>query len=68
MGSNRFAAYRHGFECQFGEDIRLRAPFAIAEREDVPNLLGRLGAFDVLRIDFDAGVTGTRVSRPDLGF
>jgi hypothetical protein len=66
VGGSEVTAYVHNLDCQFGEQLRLTAPFAIAEREDVPNLLGRLGIFDQLQIDFDATLHETRVTAPWL--
>jgi len=60
-------AFRHDLEFRVGDGtLTFRAPFAIAEREDVPNLLGRLGIFDALQIEFDPRLKETRISAPRL--
>jgi hypothetical protein len=41
-------------------------PFAIAEVERVPNLLGRIGVFDTFQVDFDVSLTHTRITKPWL--
>lgn len=44
------------------DGIELRVPYAIAETENVPNLLGRLGVFDRLQVDFDPTLQETNLS------
>lgn len=66
VGGNGIIAYQHDLEFRFNGGTSLRAPFAIAEREDVPNLIGRLGVFDVLQVDFDATQRETRITAPWL--
>lgn len=39
---------------------------AISEREDVPNLLGRLDVFDSFQVDFDPSLQETRITPPWL--
>ena len=62
VGGNRVCAFRHDLQARFSDGFEMRVPFAIAEREDVPNLLGRLGIFDKLQVDFDATLQETRIS------
>ncbi len=54
----------HEIETRFDAEVQLTVPFAIAEVEHVPNLLGRLAVFDALRIEFDPRLTETRISLP----
>lgn len=51
---------------RFDDGIVLDIPFAIADTETVPNLLGRFGVFENLQIDFDASLQETRVTAPWL--
>ncbi len=53
VGDGKTGAYVHHVRTRFNEDFTRDVRFAIAETEDVPNLLGRLDVFDVLRIVFD---------------
>jgi hypothetical protein len=62
VGGNSVVAFRHEIEARLGDGFDMRVSFAIAEREDVPNLLGRVGFFDNLQIDFDASLQETRIS------
>lgn len=66
VGGNSVTAYVHDISSRFGSDIELTVPYAIAESENVPNLLGRHGIFDTLQIDFDPSLKETRVSAPWL--
>jgi hypothetical protein len=43
----------HTIQTRVDEKVIRNVRFAIAEREEVPNLLGRLDVFDFLRIVFD---------------
>ena len=67
IGGARTDAYVHDISTRFGDGIELQVPFAIATSEKVPNLLGRLGVFDNLQVDFDATLEETRITVPWLG-
>lgn len=66
VGGNRLVVFRHELVCRIDKDATLTVPFAIAEREDVPNLLGRLGVFDTLQVNFDASLHATSITEPWL--
>ena len=66
IGGGGTKAFVHDFTARLDDTITLSIPFAIAPTEDVPNLLGRLGVFDPLQIDFDGTVQETRISAPWL--
>lgn len=66
VGGSRTVAYVHTLRTRFAEKIEIEVPFAIADNESVPNLLGRLGVFDVLQVDFDATTRGTEIRAPWL--
>lgn len=66
VGGAKTTAYIHTLFTRFDETMAFDVPFAIASNEEVPNLLGRLGVFDVLQIDFDGTLTETRVTAPWL--
>ena len=53
VGDTKTGAYVHNVRTRFNESFTRDVRFAIAETEDVPNLLGRLDVFDFLRIVFD---------------
>lgn len=62
VGGGRVHAYVHELSARLWEGGELRIPFAIAEVEQVPNLLGRAGFFDVLQVDFDATLRESRIT------
>lgn len=66
VGGAQTTAYLHTLSTEFGDQFEFDVPFAIADSEVVPNLLGRLGVFDRLQIDFDASLKETRLSAPWL--
>jgi len=66
VGGGSTVAYAHEIQTKFADDIAYSVPFAFAETESVPNLLGRLGVFDLLQIDFDATLTQTEIRSPWL--
>lgn len=67
VGGAHTTAFVHDLNIRFDSDIALGpTPFAIAATESVPNLLGRLGVFDRLQVDFDASLTETRITAPWL--
>jgi len=67
VGGAHTTAFVHELNIRFDSDIAPGpTPFAIAATESVPNLLGRLGVFDRLQVDFDASLTETRVTAPWL--
>lgn len=53
IGGHSTVVYVHTIQTRIDENFIRNVRFAIAEREDVPNLLGRLDVFDFLRIVFD---------------
>lgn len=60
----------HEVRTSIDDNICLPVPYAIADSEDAPNLLGRLGVFDQLQVDFDPRLQETTLSAawlsPDL--
>jgi hypothetical protein len=59
-------AHLHELQTRFADAIQFAVPFAIASTEHVPNLLGRLGVFDLLQVDFDATLEETSITPPWL--
>lgn len=53
VGGRHSVAFVHELDTQINGHSRFMVPFAIAEKEEVPNLLGRLGVFERLQITFD---------------
>lgn len=53
IGGASTIVYVHTIQTRVDAKVIRNVRFAIAEREDVPNLLGRLDVFDYLRIVFD---------------
>jgi len=66
VGGAQTKAYVHELVTRFSPDMVLTIPYAIADTERVPNLLGRLGVFDELQVDFDASVRETKIAPPWL--
>ncbi len=66
IAGGKTLAYVHELQTRFGDGIELSVPFAIAETESVPNLLGRHAVFDRLQVDFDASLQETRITPPWL--
>ena len=66
VGGAQTKAYVHELVTRFSPDLVLTIPYAIADTERVPNLLGRLGVFDKLQVDFDATVRETKIAPPWL--
>jgi len=66
VGGGRTVAYVHRIETRFDPSILYPVRYAIADTENVPNLLGRLDVFDCLQFDFDATFQQTRVAAPWL--
>lgn len=66
VGGARTKAYVHDLPIRFGTNINLTVPFAFATNEEVPNLLGRQGVFDLLQIDFDATLHEVGITAPWL--
>jgi hypothetical protein len=66
VGGAQTFAYIHEIKTRFEADDEFPAPFAFAEVETVPNLLGRHGFFDRMQVDFDATLEQTRLSAPWL--
>lgn len=68
VGGAQTSAYVHDLPTRLDHNSPpLTVPFAIAAVETVPNLLGRLGVFDRLQVDFDASVRETRITGPWIG-
>jgi hypothetical protein len=67
VGGASTIAYLHNLHTRFDGSLILEVPFAIADSETVPNLLGRLGVFDRLQVSFDPCLRETRVIGPSLG-
>ncbi len=67
VGAGPTVAYVHDLLTRFADSIVHPVPFAIADRESVPNLLGRLGVFDRLQFDFDPSLEETLIMPPWLG-
>src|SRR5262245_35993668 len=57
-------AHIHELAVRLSDGLEFTAPFAIAEAEDVPNLLGRKGLFERFAISFDPIVRRTFIQRP----
>lgn len=66
VGGGRTNAYVHEIPSRFGDGVEKTVAYAIAEIENVPNLLGRHVVFDELQVDFDASLEETRISAPWL--
>lgn len=66
VGGAATVAYVHSIETVFTERMRFPVRFAIADTENVPNLLGRLDVFDRLQLDFDATLNQTHIMAPWL--
>jgi len=64
IGGTPTIAYVHSVRARFNESFTLDLRFAIADTENVPNLLGRLDVFDSLRIVFDPVNHETQVTSP----
>jgi len=62
VGGGQTVAFMHDLQTRFENWPFAPVPFAIAESENAPNLLGRLGVFDRLQVDFDASLDETRIS------
>ena len=62
VGGGGTTAFVHIIQTRFDDGIEFPVPYAIAEKETVPNLLGRLGVFDQLQIHFDGQCMETRIS------
>lgn len=61
VGNRPMTAFIHTIETGFGVGMTFEVPFAVAVKEDVPNLLGRLGVFDRLNITFCGPLQETRI-------
>ncbi len=63
VGGSGITAWEHRLLTLFSDSERgFQVRYAIAETEDVPNLLGRLDVFDRFQVDFDSSLSETRVS------
>jgi hypothetical protein len=66
VGGGKTVAFVHTVQTRFADTIAYPVPFAIAETETVPNLLGRHQVFDLLQVDFDGTLEETRIAAPWL--
>jgi len=66
VGGGVTQAFVHEITARFDPSLTLSVPFAIMTSETVPNLLGRLGVFDVLQLHFDATFQETQFLQPWL--
>ena len=66
LGGAVTAAFVHELQTRLAVNIAYPVPFAIADSENVPNLLGRLGVFGPLQIDFDGTTQQTTILPPWL--
>jgi len=66
VGGAKTIAYIHELQTRFDDNIVYPVPYAIADTENVPNLLGRLAIFDHLQINFDGTMQETTISSPWL--
>ncbi len=66
VGGGGVKAYVHDVDVWFDEKLTMCVPFAIAETEDVPNLLGREGVLDRIQLDFDGTLQATWIRVPWL--
>ncbi|MFH1110579.1 MAG: DUF5677 domain-containing protein [Planctomycetota bacterium] len=62
VGNATTGAYVHAIRTRFNEGLACDVRFAIADTEEVPNLLGRLDVFDSLQVYFDATLQVTTVA------
>jgi hypothetical protein len=68
VGGGVTQAFVHEITARFDPSLTLSVPFAIMTSETVPNLLGRLGVFEVLQVHFDATFQETQLLRPWLDY
>jgi hypothetical protein len=66
VGGASTIAYVHNLQTRFDGSLTLGVPYAIADSETVPNLLGRLGVFDRLQASFDPSLSQTVIGPPWL--
>ena len=66
VGGGRTTARLHEIVTKFDDGMSGFIPFAVADNERTPNLLGRLNVFDPLQVDFDGTTHETRISGPWL--
>ncbi len=66
VGAKARGYFVHLVEARIGNMPEFEMRIAVAEGEDVPNLLGRLDVLDRFQIDLDASLEETRVSTPWL--
>ncbi len=66
VGGGVTQAFVHQITARFDPSLTLSVPFAIMTSETVPNLLGRLGVFELLQLHFDATFQETQLLRPWL--
>jgi hypothetical protein len=64
VGPGKTGAFVHFILTRFSPDLELLVPFAIADHEEVPNLLGRLGVFTRLAVEFDPTLRRTFIRDP----
>jgi len=61
VAGGQATAFVHEFPVRFGNELTMTVPVAIADRETVPTLLGRLGVFEHLHIAFDGAKRHTSI-------
>lgn len=61
VGGAHTSARVHNVSLRFANWTFAPVPMAIAENENVPNLLGRLGVFDRLQVDLDGTLQQTEI-------
>ncbi|MFH1110894.1 MAG: DUF5677 domain-containing protein [Planctomycetota bacterium] len=66
VGGGVSHAFVHNITTRFDPSLTLSVPFAIMTSEAVPNLLGRVGVFELLQVHFDATFQETQLLHPWL--
>ncbi len=66
VGGGVTQAFVHDIATRFDPGMMITVPFAIMTSETVPNLLGRLGVFDVAQVHFDVTFHETQLLPPWL--
>jgi hypothetical protein len=66
IGGEARRYFVHALHARIGDLPEFAMRVAVADREDVPNLLGRLDVLDRFQIDLDASLEETRVTQPWL--
>lgn len=62
VGSGKIDAFVHAVPTSFEQGLAdVPIPYAIATTEAVPNLLGRIGVFELLQVDFDPSLNESQI-------